>query len=561
MAESEPKPNPGGSVYRRDDGNDNLYTSWNGLIREVNEVLENPPPDTDCEPLPPIDEVEADHIWTIGDIEEVQDALKETCPDIEFPGELVYWSKTTLDEIDEAIDQAWCDCEPDEPCTPVEMSFGLGAFNWELVLASMSADKCCGATINSAPCAICVGQHCCETIYHGPYYSCDYVGPNSARYDTIDTTYLAAEDAYFEYCIAINNCCYRACRIRYFQKLLDDKVDEVDALIAQYIAAGCENPEPSDPDLCAAICEDLGEAGYNAQVKQESVDREIVKFEEEYVKIESAETLSNAQAAENMAAVLALVPGRYPGIDKNHAVTAYQTLAAIDLSWGKWFNPDRDNQIANTWRMYRTYPDWYCSTVADTRTPCTYWDMQCLNADDDDDFNLRVGCGIRPYVIAKNTKSKNGRTYILGTILTSPNGTPFVSRGTASRLQRQYNMTYQIREIRWRWECIAHGACPPGQCDKGDAGCVPNCSWPGFEEHLRYWSQISDSGNCGGWIWDPLPPHDPGAEGTETIFLELECIGNKMGKDYTAQQTAFYERYPNWHDEHPPYDDRHENYC
>jgi len=89
-------------------------TDWNDIIQQVNDVLQNPPPDTDCEPLPTLDEVGPNHRWSKADIQEVQDALKATCEDISFDTIPELWKQSIIDEINEAIEQAWCDCEPDD---------------------------------------------------------------------------------------------------------------------------------------------------------------------------------------------------------------------------------------------------------------------------------------------------------------------------------------------------------------------------------------------------------------------------------------------------------------
>lgn len=88
-------------------------SDWNEIIQRVNDVITAPPADTDCDPLPPLDEVDPNHIWSKDDITEVRDALMATCPSISFNAELRLWSQDVLDEIDAAIDQAWCDCEDD----------------------------------------------------------------------------------------------------------------------------------------------------------------------------------------------------------------------------------------------------------------------------------------------------------------------------------------------------------------------------------------------------------------------------------------------------------------
>jgi hypothetical protein len=92
---------------------------WNNIIQQVNEVLQNPPADTDCEAQPTLDEVSTGHLWSKDDIREVQDALKETCDDISFDTIPDLWKQSIIDEINTAIGQAWCNCEPEEDeCTP-----------------------------------------------------------------------------------------------------------------------------------------------------------------------------------------------------------------------------------------------------------------------------------------------------------------------------------------------------------------------------------------------------------------------------------------------------------
>lgn len=89
-------------------------SDWNDIIQQVNAVLQNPPTGTDCEPLPALEEVGPLHRWSKDDVQEVQDALKATCPSITFSAIPELWKQSIIDEITEAIGQAWCDC--DEEC-------------------------------------------------------------------------------------------------------------------------------------------------------------------------------------------------------------------------------------------------------------------------------------------------------------------------------------------------------------------------------------------------------------------------------------------------------------
>lgn len=91
------------SVYKRSD--------WNDLLDSVNSVLQNPPEDTDCEPIDIIPPVGVKHRWSKDDIREVQDKLRETCPDITFSEIPETWKQSIIDEINDALGQAWCDCE------------------------------------------------------------------------------------------------------------------------------------------------------------------------------------------------------------------------------------------------------------------------------------------------------------------------------------------------------------------------------------------------------------------------------------------------------------------
>jgi hypothetical protein len=97
-------------------------SDWNDLVRSVNEILQNPPPDTDCDPLPALEEVGEKHRWSKADIQAMQDALKATCPDISFSPIPQLWKQSILDEINEAIGQAWCNCEDDNDCTPEKIA-------------------------------------------------------------------------------------------------------------------------------------------------------------------------------------------------------------------------------------------------------------------------------------------------------------------------------------------------------------------------------------------------------------------------------------------------------
>jgi len=96
-------------------------SDWNQIIQQVNDIRANPP--SGCDPLDPIDEVGPNHIWTFGDIQEVQDALIETCETITFSETPELWKQSIIDEINDAMSQVWCDCQCSEPPIPSEDGF------------------------------------------------------------------------------------------------------------------------------------------------------------------------------------------------------------------------------------------------------------------------------------------------------------------------------------------------------------------------------------------------------------------------------------------------------
>lgn len=91
------------AVYKR--------TDWNGLINDVNNVLANPP--DGCDPIDPIPEVGVKHRWSKDDIQEVHDKLIATCSTISFSGIPELWKQSIIDEINSALESAWCDCDDD----------------------------------------------------------------------------------------------------------------------------------------------------------------------------------------------------------------------------------------------------------------------------------------------------------------------------------------------------------------------------------------------------------------------------------------------------------------
>lgn len=85
---------------------------WNDIIQRINDLVQNP--DSGCDTLTPLDEVDPNHIWTKQDVIDVRDKLQEICNENTFNEVLRLWSQVVIDEINEAIDNGWCGCSDRE---------------------------------------------------------------------------------------------------------------------------------------------------------------------------------------------------------------------------------------------------------------------------------------------------------------------------------------------------------------------------------------------------------------------------------------------------------------
>jgi len=93
--------------------------AWNSLLGRINSLASYPP--EGCDPVAPLSLITAPHKWSAEDITAAQDTLKEICSDNTFttptagaPGSK--WRKLYIDELEAAIDNGWCNCEPELPC-------------------------------------------------------------------------------------------------------------------------------------------------------------------------------------------------------------------------------------------------------------------------------------------------------------------------------------------------------------------------------------------------------------------------------------------------------------
>jgi hypothetical protein len=111
--------------YRRVGSN-----SWEELLTQVNDVLENP--DGGCDPLEPIETPEDPHLWAKEDIQEVHNRLNEMPGDcFEFAEIPDLWKLSIIEDIEGQLENAWCDCEDKcSNCGPDDDLTSLFLHNW-----------------------------------------------------------------------------------------------------------------------------------------------------------------------------------------------------------------------------------------------------------------------------------------------------------------------------------------------------------------------------------------------------------------------------------------------
>jgi hypothetical protein len=83
--------------------------SWQELLDQVNNVLQNPP--TGCDPIAPVDAPDPEHKWAKADITEVHEQLNL------MPGNCFTfqdipdkWKVSIIEDIEDQLSNAWCDC-------------------------------------------------------------------------------------------------------------------------------------------------------------------------------------------------------------------------------------------------------------------------------------------------------------------------------------------------------------------------------------------------------------------------------------------------------------------
>lgn len=495
-------------------------SNWNELIGDVNDILQGPPEGaSNCPPVDPIDEVTDPHLWSVEDVTDMRDKLKETCPDISFSEELVLWKKEIIDEIEDQMDNAWCDCETE----PDEEDLALCTHTQTAILAARSPEE--QGIVKDAPCAICTGQHCRETDYAGTYYGTP-VHNNNPKYDMVCDSWDEASAAVGNLITFFNKLPGIGEKIEQYQGNIDGYAATVDSLIAQW-EAECQGVEP-EPSHCGLLKFEICNAGNYAKYWQEKLDDEVADFINWYDQGLPLLAVANAAAAQNSEAVMGL-HGRYP-TDHNIFAECYSE-AIPEWPWYDWWDPSTMDKLGDKWAFaYNS-----CSPTQDGVYPC-------------------VGV----YVINSNKGWPAGGKQVR----IAPNGTWFIEGRTARNYNLSYSQTYFTRRIRWRCEALIGFACDPpagpGNCEFDEWGSTDTIWW------AQGWPSEGTSGSCvtaGGtdWIFSPLPEPNWARYGNDEFHLHYWRKSDM--KDNSEKRDEWLAEHYNWYDDHEAYDDRHEPYC
>ncbi len=139
----------------------------------------------------------------------------------------------------------------------------------------------------------------------------------------------------------------------------------------------------------------------------------------------------------------------------------------------------------------------------------------------------------------------------------SPGGHVFTYTANPQAYVTSTTHWFSQKEVRNRCEQWGGRTCPDS-CGND----VPACDWMCWETDWicgvgtgNPWTIIGCARESGAYPFDK----DGSAGGTDSISGYI--CRNPSTADYTEEQDEFIDTYSNWFDDHPKYDDRHEDYC
>ena len=447
-----------------------------------------------------LDEVEDPHLWSVEDVQMVRDALSETCPDMVWQEELVLGKQSVIDEIEQNMASAWCNCdETEQPlCT---LTYGF-----------VEAGSSENAATSGGQTVVCPGHPAYEVIWDPETF---YPIPSNENYplvEIIDENYGTALNACSAYINAVNRLLELSDEIQDEQSKIDEAVDSIKHYKVLLVS------ETPGSDLYWEYQAQIDNYDFWAGYFQKTVDAKLDEFSTQYSTMASKRVEADNAAAVNWDAA-ARLKLRFPG-DYN-IVANYLMASVVHANWGDWFDPESRSTLGNpvTFRYgYLSYsgagPAWPVYTV--------WYHQEGWSADRQGTYTLRI----------------------------SPGGVPFVAWSYAQAMCRMLNIGYYTGTHRWFCDRTA------GEC--GDGG--QPCQWGPWREPIEhYWSQgyplASSASNPGNFIIDPLDYSLTSRSlyrQPETWHLEIQKP-LEWQHNNAAKQQAYWDKHLNWYDEHPKY--------
>ena len=493
---------------------------WNRLVKAVNEILEDPPEDSECEPVDPLEEVSDPHRWSVKDIKAMQDALIETCPSLEFTEDLIKWTLSIIDDIEEGMDKAWCEClgkkieidyvidpqavegESQDPDTEQLCDGYVATMDGPFHSDQSSRDPCEQNMVHSS--------RTVSFTYSSPCFLVNYDNNFDIKEEAYDL-FEPALDKTEEYIDKWNEIIPYSQKIHKEQLQVDSYAAQVDSAIDAYEACLINSEDPSECDfLKPPICI----AGTKATEHQEVVTENVTSFQANFEDIETLKTEADDLALEQFT-LLSEMPLDYD-IEGNED---WCTRAGIILE---------DKLNGGT--------DWCKFIEPDNLDP----EYEVDFADIDDGTPGAPGHVIPKITLAHHfyypapaysSRVAGEHVFELNMFL-SPGGHIFLEDTYSTSTDAITWYAYRIREV----EHVCAGFSPKIE-----------------------------------WTTETQSTHTHGCAAQDDFCLEYSMLGptklkgdlikTTIEEDFTEDQEEYFILYSGWYKEHPQYDNRHQAYC
>ena len=135
--------------------------SWEELLDQVNQEFQDPPENTDCDPIDTIPTPDECHRWAKSDIQEVHDKLNSMAHDcFTFQAIPDLWKVSIISDIEGQLSNSWCDCEEDEICC--EPCPNAGSPSTQFLAHFEETGDCC--TPIGPDCQTCASDFCFRDV-------------------------------------------------------------------------------------------------------------------------------------------------------------------------------------------------------------------------------------------------------------------------------------------------------------------------------------------------------------------------------------------------------------